>query len=378
VRRSTERILTTHVGSLGRPDDLVCMLRNPRAGDGADAALAGRIRTAVDEIVVQQRRCGLDLVNDGEMSKVSYATYATDRLTGFDGDAPAPYASDLLDFPEYGRRLVGDRSERTMPACTGPIAYRGGEALGRDIENLQAALASCGGSETGFMTAASPGVISLFMQNRHYPSPDTYMYALADAMKEEYDAIHHAGLVLQVDCPDLAMGRHVQFPDASLEEFRARAELRVEVLNHALRDIPAERIRMHLCWGNYEGPHHRDVALKDVIDIVLKARPSAILFEAANPRHAHEWTVFERIDLPADKILIPGTIDTTTNFIEHPELIAQRITRYADLVGRERVIAGADCGFSSFAGFNAVDPGIVWAKFQAMAEGARLASERLW
>ena len=264
-----------------------------------------------------------------------------------------------------------------MPACTGPVAYRGGEALRRDIENLTAALGSQP-TDSGFMTAASPGVISLFMQNRHYRTEEAYMYALADAMKEEYDAIHVAGLVLQVDCPDLAMGRHVQCPDASLDRFRARAKLHVTVLNHALRDIPSEGMRMHLCWGNYEGPHHRDVALKDVIDIVLKARPAAILFEAANPRHAHEWTVFEEIELPADKILIPGTIDTSTNFIEHPELIAQRLLRFATSVGRERVIAGADCGFSSFAGFNTVDPGIVWAKFQAMSEGARLASERLW
>jgi 5-methyltetrahydropteroyltriglutamate--homocysteine methyltransferase len=377
VRRSTDRILTTHVGSLARPDDLVAMFREPPRGDGADAALGGRIASAVTDIVAEQLRCGVDLVNDGEMSKVSYATYATDRLTGFDGTGPAPFASDLLEFPEYADRLVGDRAARRMPACTGPIIYRGAEALQRDIANLTSAV-GVHGTDSAFMTAASPGVIALFMQNQYYPTPEAYIYALADAMKEEYDAIYRAGLILQVDCPDLAMGRHVECPDATLEEFRARAAARVEVLNHALRDIPCDRMRMHLCWGNYEGPHHHDVALRDVVDIVLQARPAGILFEAANPRHAHEWTVFEDIDLPPDKVLVPGTIDTTTNFVEHPELIAQRLTRFAALVGRERVIAGADCGFSSFAGFNTVDPRIVWAKFQAMAEGARLASSRLW
>jgi len=378
VRCSTDRILTTHVGSLARPSDLVGMLLAPRTGDEVSAAaLATRVTSAVRDVVEQQRRCGLDVVNDGEMGKIGYATYVTDRLTGFDGSGPGPVASDLLDFPAYGRKLLGDAADRRMPVCTGPIAYKGDDAVRRDIENLAAALGD-GAAGEAFITAASPGVISLFMQNAHYPTYESYAYALADAMKTEYDTISGAGFLLQVDCPDLAMGRHVAFAAATVKEFRSYAELQVEILNHALRDIAPDRIRMHLCWGNYEGPHNRDVAFADIIDIVLKARPAAILFEAANPRHEHEWMVFEETAVPHGKVLVPGTIDTTTNFIEHPELVAQRITRLARLVGRERVIAGADCGFAGYAGYNMVDPDIMWAKCQALVEGARVASSRLW
>jgi 5-methyltetrahydropteroyltriglutamate--homocysteine methyltransferase len=380
MRRSTERILTTHTGSLPRPDDLVALLYAKEEGELQDyAAFATRVRTATAEIVRQQCDCGVDVINDGEVGKVGYSTYVKDRLTGFEGEASPLAIADLADFPEYSQRLFQSTPIERMlrPACTGPIRYKDAAALQRDIENLQAALDGVH-PEEAFMSAASPGVISLFLKNDHYPSHEAYLTALAEAMREEYQAIHQAGFLLQVDCPDLAMGRHIQFADASLAEFRKNAELHVEALNHALAAIPPERMRLHLCWGNYEGPHHRDVPLQDIIDIILKARPAALSFEAANPRHEHEWQVFQRFTLPAGKVLIPGVLDSTTNYIEHPELIAERICRFAQVVGRENVIAGTDCGFSTFAGFTTVDPQITWAKFRAMAEGARLASQQLW
>ena len=340
------------------------------------AAFEGRVRAATAEVVRTQIECGVDIVNDGETGKVGYSTYVKDRLTGFAGEATPVRAADLLEFPEYARRaLRANRMQR--PVCTGPIAYKDKEALRKDLENFKAALQGVE-PEEAFLSAASPGVISVFLKNDYYPNHEAYLAALADTMKEEYNAIHQAGFLLQVDCPDLAMGRHIQFASASLEEFRRNAELHVEALNHALSDIPPERIRLHLCWGNYEGPHHLDVPLRDIIDIVLKARPAGISFEAANPRHAHEWKVFHEFTLPADKVLIPGVLDSTTNYIEHPELVAERICRFAEVVGRESVIAGTDCGFATFAGNATVDPKIVWAKFQAMAEGARLASQQLW
>jgi len=377
MKRSTERILTTHTGSLPRPDDLVTMLYARDKGELQDqAAFEVRVKTAVAEVVRKQIECGVDVVNDGEAGKVGYSTYVKDRLTGFEGEAAPVRAADLLEFPEYARRVFrANRMHR--PACTGPIAYKDKAALQRDIENFKAALPSVN-PEEAFLSAASPGVISLFLKNDYYPNHEAYLAALADAMKEEYNAIHQAGFLLQVDCPDLAMGRHIQFADASLEEFRRNAELHVEALNLAVADIPPERMRLHLCWGNYEGPHHRDVPLHDIIDIVLKARPAALSFEAANPRHAHEWKVFQEFTLPAGKVLIPGVLDSTTNYIEHPELVAERICRFAEVVGRENVIAGTDCGFSTFAGIADVDPQITWAKFRAMAEGARLASQQLW
>jgi len=380
MKRSTERILTTHTGSLPRPDDLVTMLYAKEKGELQDqAAFEARVRTATAEIVRKQLECGVDVVNDGEVSKIGYSTYVKDRLTGFEGEASPLVPADLLEFRDYGRRVFRDTPIESMrrPACTGPIVYKNKEALQKDIENFKAALQGVAPEET-FLSAASPGVISLFLKNQYYANHEAYLAALADAMKEEYNAIHQAGFLLQVDCPDLAMGRHIQFADASLEEFRKKAELHVEALNYALADIPPERMRLHLCWGNYEGPHHRDVPLRDIIDIVLKTRPAAISFEAANPRHAHEWKVFQEFTLPAGKVLIPGVLDSTTNYIEHPELVAERICRFAEVVGRENVIAGTDCGFSTFAGFTAVDPQITWAKLQAMAEGARLASHQLW
>jgi 5-methyltetrahydropteroyltriglutamate--homocysteine methyltransferase len=376
MKRSTERILTTHTGSLPRPDDLVTMLYAKDKGELQDqAAFAARVREATAAVVRQQVECGVDVVNDGEVGKIGYSTYVKDRLTGFEGEAAPLRAADLLEFPEYARRALRVRMQR--PACTGPITYKDKEALRQDLENFKAALQGVN-PEEAFLSAASPGVISLFLKNDYYPNHEAYIEALADVMKEEYDAIHQAGFLLQIDCPDLAMGRHIQFAGADLEEFRRNAELHIEALNHALADIPPDRMRLHLCWGNYEGPHHLDVPLHDIIDIVLKARPSGLSFEAANPRHAHEWKVFHEFTLPADKVLIPGVLDSTTNYIEHPELVAERLCRFAEVVGRENVIAGTDCGFATFAGVADVDPKIVWAKFRAMAEGARLASKQLW
>ena len=377
MRRSEERILTTHTGSLPRPDDLVALLYARDAGEPVDEAeFRARVRDAVAGIVRQQAAAGIAVVNDGEQGKVGYSTYVKERLTGFGDEEGRPLApADLIDFPDYAARRGGTTFAR--PACTGPIAYRGLDAAQEEIADFRAALAGVDAADA-FLTAASPGVISLFLENRHYPDHEAYLFALADAMKVEYDAIHQAGFVLQVDCPDLAMGRHIQFAGLSLADFRRNAELHVAALNRALADIPPDRLRMHLCWGNYEGPHHRDVALRDIIDIVFTARPSAISFEGANPRHEHEWAVFEDVKLPEGKSLIPGVLDSTTNFIEHPELVAQRIVRFARLVGRENVIAGTDCGFATFAGRSAVAPSITWAKLAALAEGARLATAQLW
>jgi len=380
MRRSTERFLTTHTGSLPRADDLVKIMFAREEGVPVDAAaLAARIRAAVADVVRRQAAAGLDVVNDGEQSKPSYATYVKDRLTGFGGESHPLQYRDLVDFPGMARRVFGDpgRARRRTPACTGPIAVRDRAAVHVDIENLRAALADVR-VEEAFMTAAAPGVISLFFRNEYYPSQEAYLAAIAEAMRHEYEAIVGAGFVLQVDCPDLAMGRHIQYADLDLEAFRRMARLHVEALNHALARVPPDRVRMHLCWGNYEGPHHWDVPLADILDVVLAARPSAVSFEAANPRHAHEWKVFERVRLPEDKLLIPGVIDSTTNFIEHPELVAERIARYARLVGRERVLAGTDCGFGTWVGQAAVEPDIAWAKLAALAEGARLASREFW
>jgi 5-methyltetrahydropteroyltriglutamate--homocysteine methyltransferase len=319
------------------------------------------------------------VIDDGEVSKPSYATYVKDRLDGFGGTSQALQYRDLVDFPELAKRVFGDpgRSRRRTPACNGPIAVRDRRAAETDVENLKTALAATPAAE-GFLTAASPGVISLFFRNDHYPSHEAYLFAIADAMRHEYETVVQAGLLLQVDCPDLAMGRHIQFADLGIEEFRRMARLHVDALNHALARVPAERVRMHVCWGNYEGPHHYDVPLADIIDIVFSARPSGVSFEAANPRHAHEWRLFERVRLPEGKVLIPGVLESKTNYIEHPELVAQRIGRYAKLVGRENVIAGTDCGYGTWDGQAAVDPGVVWAKLASLAEGARLASREFW
>jgi 5-methyltetrahydropteroyltriglutamate--homocysteine methyltransferase len=380
LKRSTERFLTTHTGSLPRPDDLIRTMFAKEEGVLVDTvALQSRVASAVEEIVRKQVLAGIDVVNDGEMSKPSYATYIKDRLNGFKGAShPIPY-KDLNDFPELAKKVFGDpgRSRRKTPACNGPISVRDRNAAKIDAENLKAALAKVK-AEEAFISAASPGVVALFFPNCYYPSAEAYVFAIADAMREEYETVAAAGYILQIDCPDLAMGRHFQYADLSLNEFRKIAQMNVEALNHALSNIPTDRLRMHLCWGNYEGPHHYDVPLADIIDIVLTARPSGIAFEAANPRHAHEWKLFEHLKLPDGTILIPGVLESKSNFIEHPELIAERIGRYAKLVGRENVMAGSDCGYGTWVGQAAVDPGVVWAKLAAMAEGARLASAEFW
>jgi 5-methyltetrahydropteroyltriglutamate--homocysteine methyltransferase len=377
---SAERFLTTHTGSLPRPPDLIRMMFAKEESVPVDpAALGARIRAAVAEVVRKQVEAGVAIVIDGEMSKPSYATYVKDRLNGFGGASHPLQYRDLVDFPEMAKRVFGDpgRSRRRTPACDGPISVRDPRAAETDVENLRAAREAAK-AEHVFMSAASPGVISLFFRNDHYPSHEAYLFAIAEAMRPEYEAVARAGFDLQVDCPDLGMGRHIQFADLSLDEFRTMARLHVEALNHALANVSPERSRLHLCWGNYEGPHHYDVALADIIDIAFTARPASLSFEASNPRHAHEWRLFERVKLPAGKVLIPGVLDSTTNFIEHPDLVAERIGRYARLVGRENVIAGTDCGFGTWVGQAAIDPDIAWAKLASMAEGARRATREFW
>jgi 5-methyltetrahydropteroyltriglutamate--homocysteine methyltransferase len=332
----------------------------------------------VASIVRQQADAGLDVVNDGEQGRSQYATYVKERLTGFEGERLVRVrpSRDLADFPGY-RGTHQTSASMPQPACTGPIARRDREAIQGDIDRLQAAIDGHRPAEV-FMTAASPGVIAHFLPNEYYPDHAAYLYALADAMKEEYQAIVRAGFVLQVDCPDLAMTRGFQYADLTPPEFRTMVAMHVEVINHALGSLPPDRLRLHLCWGNYEGPHHHDVPLREIVGLVLQARPMGISFEGANPRHAHEWKVWKEVRLPDDKVIIPGVLDTTTNFIEHPELIAQRLVRYAETVGRERVIAGTDCGFGTSAWGRKVDAKVAWAKLQAMVEGARLASATLW
>jgi 5-methyltetrahydropteroyltriglutamate--homocysteine methyltransferase len=375
VKRSIEHILTTHTGSLPRPPELLATLQRRDRGEGDGDGLDAQVRDAVADVVRRQADSGVTVVNDGEAGKIGYATYVKERLDGFGGEGSlSGIPSDMAEFPDYAQRVMGGM-DFAMPACVGPVSYRGTDAVRADIANLKAALEGAD-VEDAFMSAASPGVIAVFLQNQHYSGHDDYVAALADAMKTEYDEIHRAGLVLQLDCPDLAMSGHMQGED--LDAFRRRAKVNVEAINHATRDIPPDAMRMHLCWGNYEGPHHHDVALRDILDVVFEARPAAISFEAANPRHEHEWTVFEDVALPEGKVIIPGVIDSTTNYIEHPELVAQRLVRYGKLVGPENVIAGSDCGFATFASFLTVDPGITWAKLHAMADGAGLASKELY
>src|SRR6266850_1923639 len=380
MKRSLDRVLTTHTGSLPRPADLIRMMFAREEGVPVDGpALAARIRAAVTEVVHKQTEAGITVVSDGELSKPSYATYIKDRLSGFGGTSQSLQYRDLVDFPEMAKRVFGDpgRSRRKTPACTGPVSLRDPAAAQVDVDNLKAALRSVEVKDV-FMSAASPGVISLFFRDDHYGNHEAYLFAIADAMRQEYETVARAGFILQLDCPDLAMGRHIQFAGLGLEEFRKMARLHLAALDHAVANIPPEQLRIHLCWGNYEGPHHYDVPLADILDLVFAARPQGVSFEAANPRHAHEWRVFERVKVPRDKLIIPGVLDSTTNFIEHPELVAERIGRYARLAGRENVIAGTDCGFGTWVGQAAVDPDIVWAKPGSLAEGARLASGELW
>ncbi|MBM3517228.1 MAG: cobalamin-independent methionine synthase II family protein [Alphaproteobacteria bacterium] len=381
MRLSTDRILTTHVGSLPRPDDLVALLYAKDNGEPYDeAALAAGVRRAVDDVVDQQVEAGIDVVSDGEMAKIGYSTYLKDRLTGFGGEGGRRVPKDLQDYPEYSKFLVKTRGVPVglkRPLCQGPVAVKDNRPLEIDLANLRAAVERHRPAES-FMNAASPGVVAVFMRNAYYPTHDAYLAALAEVMRLEYESIVAAGFVLQIDAPDMAMGRHILWQDESDESFRRIAAQQIEALNAATGGIAPERMRMHVCWGNYQGPHHCDIPFARIADIVFRARPQALVIEGANPRHEHEWEVYRTAKLPDDKVIIPGVIDSTSNFIEHPELIAQRIRRYADVVGRERVIAGADCGFSTFAGFPQVTPRIAWAKLRSLAEGARLASQQLW
>jgi len=380
VKISQDRILTTHVGSLPRPAELRALLVKKDQGENYDKAELARLtRQAVADIVRRQAEVGVDIVDDGEMSKPGYSTYVADRLSGFAGHAPAKPRLDTGPHPNFSaalERMTGTNVARRA-VCVGPIAVRDREPLAADIANLKAALANVSVVE-GFMTAASPGLVPVFQTNTHYPSHEAYVEAIAAAMQEEYEAIVAAGFVLQLDCPDLAMAHHTSFQDLDEAAFLKRAAFHVEVLNHALRNVPADRARIHICWGNYEGPHDHDIDFAKVAPILVKAKPMALVVEAANPRHAHEWTVWQNLKLPDDKILIPGVLDTSTNYVEHPELVAERICRFADVVGRERVIAGSDCGFGTFAGYGKLDPDISFKKLRAMADGAAIASKRLW
>ncbi|MEM6939437.1 MAG: cobalamin-independent methionine synthase II family protein [Pseudomonadota bacterium] len=374
-------ILTTHTGSLPRNQEVVDFIFARENHEQFDEnAFDATMGTAVSETVARQVAAGVDIVSDGETSKISYATYVKDRYTGFSGDSPRNAPADLKQFPGFLKRLAegGGTPQYARPMCTGPVKSKGQGELQKDIANLKAGMAAHG-AKRGFMNAASPGVISLFLQNDHYATREAYLAALADAMKEEYETIVAAGLDLQLDCPDLALSRHMLFADLSDAEFLKIAGAHVEALNHALATVPQEQVRVHICWGNYEGPHVCDIDMAVVFDTLMATKARYVLFETSNPRHAHEWTVFRdrKADIPADKVLVPGVVDTTTNFVEHPEVVAQRVERFAQIVGPERVIAGSDCGFGTFAGFGTVDPDIAYAKLAALVEGTRMAGERV-
>jgi len=372
------KIKTTHVGSLPRTQGVVDFIFAREHGkDYAQADFDACMTAAVDETVRKQLAAGVDIVSDGETSKISYATYVKDRYTGFDGDSPRNAPADLKQFPSFLKRLADDGGtpQYARPMCVGEVKSKGQGELEKDIANLKGAMETHG-AERGFMNAASPGVISLFLQNDYYKTREAYLAALADAMKAEYETIVASGLDLQLDCPDLALSRHMLFNDLSDDEFLKIAASHVEALNHALQDVPEDKVRIHICWGNYEGPHVCDIPMSKMFDTLMTAKARYTLFETSNPRHGHEWAVFRdrKADIPDTKVLVPGVVDTTTNFVEHPELVAERLARFKQIVGAERVIAGSDCGFGTFAGFGAVDPDIAYAKLGALAEGAALAS----
>jgi 5-methyltetrahydropteroyltriglutamate--homocysteine methyltransferase len=381
MRQSIDRILTTHTGSLPRPPDMLGLLvEEQQARLSERAQLDSSVRAAVQGVFNRQAETGLDVINDGEQGRIDYTVYVKDRLTGYDGEStPLGGMTSDVEFPELAELLKPFASPfQVRPTCTGPIEWEDWPAVEMDIENLRAASSGAAAEEV-FMTSPSPGQISRFLHNEHYPSDEAYIYALAEVMKRQYNAIADAGFLLQLDCPDLALGRHQLFSHLTLEEFRAVAEMHVEALNYAVADIPADRMRMHICWGSTLGPHHTDVPISDVIDIVLKAKPSAVAFPGANPRHEHEWKIWrDSIKLPEGKIIIPGVIDSTSNFVEHPEVVCDRLVRYAGVVGRENMIAGVDCGFGTFAGRLQVDSKIVWMKLASLVEGARMASEQIW
>lgn len=380
MRYSTDRILTTHVGSLPRSAELCDVLYRQDRGEPLAPGEAERvISEAVDAAIARQQALGIDIPSDGEQSKVSYSTYIQQRLSGFGGDNERKISLDLVPYPEFRKKmaLLAGTQQFRRASCIGPIAVVDRQPLKDDLSNLRSAIDRYGVAEA-FLNAASPGLVTAFQPNAFYPTHEAYVYALADALREEYQAIVEAGFVLQLDCPDLAMARHTGFQDLSEAEFLARAELHVEALNYALEGIPASAVRMHLCWGNYEGPHDHDIDLAKVLPIVMKAKPTAVLFEAANPRHEHEWIVWRDAKIPSEKVLVPGVIDSCSNYVEHPELVAQRIERFAEIVGRERVMAGSDCGFGTFAGTGKMDPEISYKKLGSLVAGAAIASERLW
>ena len=375
------RILTTHVGSLPRSQETVDFIFAREKEQPYDqAAFDAQMASAVDEGVKRQKAAGVDIVSDGETSKISYATYVKDRYTGFSGDSDRNAPADLKMFPTFLERLAdsGGTPTYARPQCTGEVTSKGQGELQKDIDNLKSAMAK-NGVERGFMNAASPGVISLFLQNKFYPTREKYLEALADAMREEYETIVGAGLDIQLDCPDLALSRHMLFADLTDDEFVKIADMHVEALNHALANVPKENVRVHICWGNYEGPHCCDIDMDKVFTTLMNTKSRYVLFETSNPRHAHEWTVFRdrKSEIPDDKVLVPGVVDTTTNFVEHPEVVAQRVERFAGIVGADRVIAGSDCGFGTFAGYGAVDPEIAYAKLASLSEGTGLASARV-
>lgn len=378
----SDRILTTHVGSLPRSREVTDLIFAAEREEPIDTAVFDRVvGEAVADAVARQRAAGIDIVSDGEMSKISYATYIKDRITGFEGDSPRSPPADLEMFPTFLERQAkgGGTPTYRRPKCVSEVKPKTLEPLEGDLRRMRVAMAAQSAS-AGFMNAASPGVIALFQPNEYYSTQDSYLEALAEAMRPEYEAIVAAGLILQLDSPDLGLGRHMMYKDRSDEDYLKLIGGHVEALNHALRNVPAERVRMHVCWGNYEGPHCCDVEMGVILPTLLRAKPAGLLFETSNPRHQADWTYFVEMaeKIPDEKVLIPGVIDSTTNFIEHPRVVAERIERFANIVGRERVMAGTDCGFSTFAGFGVVDPEIVWAKFKSMAEGADLASRRLW
>ena len=373
------KILTSHVGSLPRTQNVVDFIfarENEQPFD--QAAFDAAMTSAVDKTVAKQVKAGIDIVSDGETSKISYATYVKDRYTGFSGDSPRNAPADLKIFPGFLKRLASDGGtpQYARPMCTSDVTSKGQGELQKDIDNLKGAMANHG-AKRGFMNAASPGVISLFLQNDHYKTREAYLAALADAMREEYETIVASGLDLQLDCPDLALSRHMLFQDLSDKEFLKVAASHVEALNHALENVPEDKVRIHICWGNYEGPHCCDIPMDTVFSTLMSTKAQYLLFETSNPRHAHEWTVFRdrKSEIPDNKVLVPGVVDTTTNFVEHPELVAQRIERFTGIVGSDRVIAGSDCGFGTFAGFGAVDPDIAYAKLTSLSEGAALVKE---
>jgi 5-methyltetrahydropteroyltriglutamate--homocysteine methyltransferase len=377
---SADRIQCTHTGSLPRPDDLVGVMWALGDGIPIDAvALESRVAEAVNEVVRRQVAAGVSIVNDGEMSKPSYATYVKDRLTGFEGESVQNYNfDDLNDFPRSVELVQSNpgRRKRSAPACIAPITVKDPDAAARDMEHLTAAAKATGAPAT-FSSAASPGIISIFFENEYYGTREEYLFAIAEAMRPEYEAIVASGATLQLDCPDLAMGRHMSYSAQDLETFRRTIALNLEALDHAVRNLPAESLRMHLCWGNYPGPHHRDVPLGDIIDLVWAAKPQTVLFEGANPRHAHEWETLAERGVPEEKIICPGVIEPQSNYIEHPELVAQRLERWAGVVGPDRLMAGVDCGFSIHVGMRGIDPDVAWAKLESMAQGCEIASRKL-